>query len=145
MKALTALEASNLFLEHNEDLKMIQFGGLQDRMIALKELISSFEKKIEFLSQPFNPEMIAEFFQDWKKLPHNTQDAYTNGEITIWFSKENGDMLNLWDCGLVKSPRTINDFISDCNRAGVQLNIKPEIAEKFKIKWEQLNGSVYRW
>lgn len=91
----------------------------------LNEYIIWFDTLKEFYSQPFKPEMITELFEGWEgydghyyyKKQAIFDFGYTNYEI-----KSN---IN-W-----KIPRTLNDFISDCNRAGIELNWKPEIIKQY--------------
>lgn len=77
-----------------------------------------------FTQQPFKPELIAELFQ-YRLFGDNYKNVdgyfyiYVSGrEIEIDTGNETIDYGNYYVCGI---PRTIDEFISDCRRAGIEL------------------------
>ena len=76
-----------------------------------------------FLNQPFTPELIVEKFKGWVK--DNECDIYyykdTSNFIECKYDKKysvNGTMFLI--------PRTLADFINDCQRAGIELEFKEQ-------------------
>jgi len=73
-----------------------------------------------FLSSDFKPEMIGELFSGWNWSPDDEwyekgQDAIDTGHIMIYIKSD-------WvDC---QPWKTLNDFLSDCKRAGITLTYK---------------------
>ena len=75
----------------------------------------------EFYSQPFKPELITELFEGWKVTG------------TTYYPKERFNVVfddpiyyKIFDFSegydyLIMLPRTLDDFIRDCERAGVEL------------------------
>lgn len=74
--------------------------------------------------QPFKPELITELFEGWNK----DDDVYEHGDIFIDYDC-NADGLNMCFSGIsvVSIPRTLDEFISDCKRAGIELEAKGKV------------------
>jgi hypothetical protein len=90
----------------------------------------SFEIKVaNFLNRPFKPEMITELFEGFTK---NVEEGYT-------YKTQDGNdfQLRLSQTMLViyghfsGLPSVIDQFISDCQRAGIELDWKPEIVKEY--------------
>lgn len=108
-----------------------------------------------FYSTPFKPEMITELLEGWKENESDRDiDPVTNNIIGKYYEREKQPyfadicfpMLDVemfvkvaancgedWDTVDIEFlyPETLNDFISDCNRADIELNWKPEIITKY--------------
>ena len=150
-KAITFLES--VFTEYTEIFK----GGLNKPMLEQLELMKTgsiiftqrFEKLHKLYSQPFKPELIAELFHDWIT-------SYRTNKWKFSFTNRSSDYVDLpnpndpanGDCITYESkggecnfiiPKTLNDFISDCQRAGIELNWKPEILIKYFNQQENAN------
>ncbi len=121
MKALTFIEF------YKENIKNVGPAELEDNILAC-------DKYFDFVSQTFKPEMIIELFEGFEI--DNLEKfgvGYFYGLTGITFCKEEGEQM----CRhyFIKSiityelfmPTTLNDFISDCQRAGIDLELK----EKF--------------
>jgi len=90
-----------------------------------------------FYSQPFKPEMITELFENasqsfltlWVFSGKPNEEGYQNYNVEL------GHENYYYRCfGIVHkfpNPQTLNDFISDCQRAGIELTWKPEIINKY--------------
>jgi hypothetical protein len=87
---------------------------------------------INFYSQSFRPEMITEYFEGWESRSHNSF-IYHNikndckisiGKIIIIYYGLKGTLD-------IYTPTTLNDLISDCQRAGITREWKPEIETKY--------------
>ena len=114
----------------------------------------SIDAIANFYSQPFKPEMITELLEGWKENENEREyDACSETLVGRFYEKINAPydadiafpmldvsmdltiMVNCgedWD-GLKNSfiyPKTLNDFISDCQRAGIELTFKKEIEDK---------------
>jgi len=94
---------------------------------------------VDFYSQTFKPEMITELFEGWGLDKSVTYDFYLKKEgIVITMPNRddpaNGDFIKYEtiesEIGTTY-PETLNDLISDCNRAGIELTWKPEIIKKY--------------
>ena len=92
----------------------------------------TYRKVIDYekiVSQTFNPEMILELFDRFELSGYKryTHKAYN---VCISFGVDN---MYLSVYGILRStpinPKTINDFISDCTRAGIELEWKKGIWE----------------
>lgn len=81
---------------------------------------------LSFYSQPFRPELITELFEGWEliKVIDNYEFVFDSdknnsinlyGEIEIILYGEDILLSKYW------YPRTLDDFINDCQRAGIQL------------------------
>ncbi|MCX6154445.1 MAG: hypothetical protein NT007_09810 [Candidatus Kapabacteria bacterium] len=75
----------------------------------------------EFYSQPFKPEMITELFEGWKEVSVkndiNTVFKDDKDEICFWQDEKYYNIRFL----AVTNPETLDDFIRDCQRAGIEL------------------------
>lgn len=107
------------FLEwyKDTDINVIQTGFMKC------EHKPDLNKVADFYNTPFKPELITELFES----EHNW----------AWVNKENngGWHLEEDDFGNINSsdPVTLDHFISDCNRAGISLELKAEIKEKYGL------------
>lgn len=82
-----------------------------------------------FYSQQFKPELITELFEGWSKYQDDVYfDMINDTKITLdqnkvsgkqWIKYEN----NCW----YHLPETLNDFIRDCQRAGIELTWKVKV------------------
>lgn len=116
MKALTSLEfwnntvESEIWQEMDSDEK--------------NDFYDNAKKYNIFVSQPFRPQMITKLFERFEKVfeTHYKHKAYT---VQVSFGDCN---MYLSVNGLLVStptiPKTLNDFISECNRAGIELEWK---------------------
>lgn len=100
---------------------------LQFDLITVTEYLNLEEKADALYSQPFKPEMITELFEGWGQstiLRH-----YKNGKFEIICD---GERIAYYTPSITvnKQPQTLNDFISDCQRAGIELTFKKEIEDK---------------
>lgn len=98
-----------------------------------KDLSQLFEYQ-KFVSQPFRPEMIERLFEEFEK---STLKSFFSKSSIIRFHIpcENfycllPDKYSL-DYEVIRMPKTLNDFISDCQRAGIDL--------EFKVRVQKLN------
>ena len=115
MKAQTFLE---WFAGYIENHALTNDGDLTNTALT-------FHKLKDFYSQPFKPELITELFEGWKgECRIYFYDNKVSYEITIYVEPGN----NIYFGAL---PQTLNDFISDCNRAGSELEFKPEIVKEY--------------
>lgn len=81
-------------------------------------------------AKPFKPEMIM-MFKGWSETI-NESDSYSNYECNyqvdlIDYAILNNDKWHWFTC----LPPTIDQFISDCQRAGIALEWKKKIVEKY--------------
>jgi hypothetical protein len=88
----------------------------------------------DFYSQPFKPEMITELFEGTKQTIKDgwkwMYKSENNRAIYFAVNFTESHQYTISGYGWTK-PQTLNDFISDCNRAGIELNWKPEIITKY--------------
>ena len=112
MKAYSYLQLS--VMQHNDQLP--------DDYMDTMERIAVNKTPDEFYSQEFKPELITELFEGWEL---SEDGVYYNGDIFIDYDC-NGDGLNICYSGvsIVPMPRTLDDFITDCQRAGIELEWK---------------------
>lgn len=89
---------------------------------------------IDFYSQPFKPELITELFEGWVLAEYSKAEfgyfkTVINKHIAeIEFSEYYDDGLYQICCTktdqIIPKPRTLDDFINDCQRAGIELQFK---------------------
>jgi len=115
MKAQTFLE---WFAGYIENHALTNDGDLTNTALT-------FHKLKDFYSQPFKPELITELFEGWKYETDLYEGLYYNPKTSKIIRRDGDVGLNTY------APDTINDFISDCNRAGIELNWKPEIVKEY--------------
>ncbi len=84
----------------------------------------TYRKIQEFYSQKFRPEMIVEYFEGWECMVSADFDTYENTINTLF----NILISNEWityesmKCNFtIVHPENLNDFIRDCQRAGIEL------------------------
>jgi len=87
-----------------------------------------------FYSQPFKPELIVELFEDVRINQLTGGWVFNNGyfiEYIIDGNNRHYQIISLLklrndNIELVKTqmPRTLDDFINDCQRAGIELGFK---------------------
>ena len=137
MKAQTFLE---WFAGYIENHALTNDGDLTNTALT-------FHKLKDFYSQPFKPELITELFEGVKEiyLDCSTQKSFycPDHTIIIWFHKNSGyNGINYYDDGAEEYedyspahlhflPKTLNDFIVQCNCADIELNWKPEIIKEY--------------
>jgi hypothetical protein len=111
MEVLSYLE---LQLISNQDYVSLGYG----RYFFVNKILSIKS----FYSQPFKPELITELFAGWEFVTINSRKQYQNYIekdvlIIIAFNEYqyviNGVAYHI--------PRTLNDFINDASRAGIEL------------------------
>ena len=98
MKAMTALEAIERFIEAWD---------YADDHDERKAIVEDLRKNKDFLSQPFKPELVPELFEG--------EVIYNNGVIELGGYTEQ-------IC--IPNPKTLDQFISACQQAGIELVIK---------------------
>jgi len=95
-----------------------------------------------FYSQPFKPEMIAELFEGWTKGGDfaNQLIEFGDGHANHFSIETHWDINGDWSVAKylkhcsehrTTAPITLDVFISDCQRAGIELEWKPEIVDKY--------------
>jgi len=123
MKVLNYLEFRRLICFANEQEEAIQAQVYEYRI----NQIAGTMVVLDFYSQPFKPELITELFERWNKdlwdvelnKPYQTY-FYHNKKIVIRENK----YIEYWNetyCEDMHYPRTFDDFINDCQRAGIEL------------------------
>lgn len=100
--------------------------------------VMSIHKAYDLLSRPFKPEDITELFEGWEKLQwakglyqcKGKSQAYSQNGKMIY--DKMGDDFKLWRerCQTI-TPNTINQFISDCTRSGIELFWKDSIVKEY--------------
>jgi hypothetical protein len=109
----------------------------------------NLHEQINFYSQPFKPEMIVEFFEGWHKVGKG-EIYYVDGCDQYYFQYEidgkkfttsieffiaesaytiDGDYYKRFPNKF--NTLTLDHFISDCQRAGIELTFKIEIINKY--------------
>lgn len=125
MKVLSYLEYTDYVVSDITGLVYIQENIPPDLRVITP--ICSLDELMSFYSQPFRPELITELFEGWwydkakEKYLSNYED---NGKTSYLYLnicfETNYASYNI--CGIVLPfPRTLDDFITDCERAGIQL------------------------
>lgn len=93
------------------------------------------EKFKEFLAKKFETDMLNELFADWRGKDMITWKRFTNGEdIVLEIYADNYKVKNGGKTTEFPMPETINDFINDMQRTGVQLYWSIWIDENFEPK-----------
>jgi hypothetical protein len=121
------------YLEYGNKSNKMEYSD-EDREYSklLWDIADSYDMSLlDFYSQPFKPELICEFFEGWK---YSEQDI--NFDFCIDSAKQkillsiciNKYILINTDSGTdyldntyLFYPRTLDDFINDANRAGIEL------------------------
>lgn len=131
MKVLNFLE---MFKQTMNDPDIVKDGHIE----TYEYLLSIFNIDSELYSQPFKPEMITELFEGWSQdgsyyaSPlHIDNINYENKVYYLRFHwdkysivyKTKNDQHSIY-VGNNKIPRTLDDFINDCQRAGIKLERK---------------------
>jgi hypothetical protein len=93
----------------------------------------------KFYFQLFTHELITKYFEGWQ----NNKNWYGSGINDIYFypQEESGKINSSYEISLTKrgqaitilefwQPRTLDDFINDCQRAGIEL------------KWKEVNNDT---
>ena len=85
-----------------------------------------------FYSQPFKPEMITELFKGFL----STRYAIQNDQIVISKSVDEGWIVSFWKARprFVIQFGTLDNWITDCNRAGITLHWRKEIEERTVLR-----------
>lgn len=134
MKAVNYLDWSDKYFRANT------FDSIKIRVIS---------EKIVFYSQPFKPELITELFEGWEE--HFKQSDwsfmyfyYINNPYKYWqlgiknsneyylyyFKYVNGNSVITKNYDFYK-PTTLDDFIRDCQRAGIELTFNKKTVAKY--------------
>ena len=102
----------------------------------------SITQTLGFYLHPFKPEMITEYFEGWEDINNNEIYSHQNSNNTYFTVVMRGASYDYY-FKIYKNDNTelarhefnniqiIDNFISDCNRAGIKLTWKPEIVEKY--------------
>lgn len=124
MKAINFLEWCK-----NQDTSFRSVTG-----VAMKSACVVNQNILDFYSTPFRPELITEYFMAWEVFEDNFMKQWRDKEgnyfeaytVTYGFTsyKTEQEMI-------LPQANTLNDFISDCQRAGIELTFKPEIVERY--------------
>jgi len=141
MKAITFLE----WILNKQSSAWIIRGEHDENFYLNTDLV---DKVANFYSLPFKPELITELFEGWgehqNKIYSCRFDRIGKGSynniIEVFFSDKvdrisygNSIIRNHHPQNIVMSilPKSLNDFISDCQRAGIELTFKQEVINKF--------------
>lgn len=127
MKVLSYLEMINDNDDyHFEFLKFMESKGFS---IIGNQYYKGVAK---FYSQPFKPELITELFEGWvtdatdeSEYPYANYWYDSSSIISAEFGEYFDNNLYLLNQELILcKPRTLDDFINDCQRAGIELTWK---------------------
>ena len=109
------------YLELNE---IIEYGAIEDEIYEFycKRIGENYSQDgintlnmVDFYSQPFKPELITELFDI---IGHyHIFKGRGKGYYELW----NDNNQHIYRFPL---PRTLDDFITDCQRAGIELNLE---------------------
>lgn len=111
MKVLSYLEYSNK-------------GGIVDVALQIEKL--GWDGGVtDFFAQQFKPEMITELFEGWI-INRLEQFANLDYKINIYDRKKQIEYNNGNYIYYFAKPRTLDDFINDCERAGIELQWKEQ-------------------
>lgn len=132
MKAVT-------FLEYVKKCKSNHEAKEAKRGIINQALFDIYQAE-RFYSQPFKPELITELFEGLKLTKEKYFIVISCNDFIIEMAVESHPINSNYivydhkggNCINFIIPKTLNDFISDCQRAGIELTFKPEIKEKLK-------------
>jgi len=91
------------------------------------------EKFKEFLLGEFKTDMLNTLFADWREKDMLNWHRFTNGDDVVLEFYADNYVIKKGDIKL-SLPETINDFINDMRRAGVQLYWTIWIDENFEPK-----------
>jgi len=98
--------------------------GWCDKLIHISELYSI----------PFHQELIPEIFKYWHKSEFSN-DFVNVKDGCIWFRDSQytirTDKNNPLTGTILMTPRTVDDFVNDCSRVGIDLFWKEEIINKY--------------
>jgi len=120
----------------------------EDALSTFAERLNDIQNEAKFFNQPFKPEMITEYFDGWSREKPSMVDYYTvkgnvRSRIILWLQNRRYTLIKelienypAYPQGVINKiefmqPETLNDFIGDCIRVGIELNWKPEIAKKY--------------
>jgi hypothetical protein len=120
MKALTFLQ----FITIPSYTEMIEYTKcLPTESISYVDVLSVIQDVAHWYSQPFRPEMILEF-KGVTMSDLNRQDVYYFEDATIRFKTKRW-LIEFPNDLLITNPypRTLDDFINDCQRAGIELEV----------------------
>ena len=112
MTALSWIEFIELFYNGNHRSYMHKLG------LHINGQYPSLDVKTyaDFINQPFTPEMIVEKFKGWER-DCEYPNFYNDTSNKIRFT--NGDIYYINGIKFL-IPRTLSDFITDCQRAGIE-------------------------
>jgi len=132
MKVLSFLEYQDLTFQHPQEY-FDEFESILSQFIKWDEDSDGEWDILKFYSQPFKPEMIIELFQGWhidydegvwqnKKYPEKAIEFIINDDDSEWMLI---DYLTS-----IRKPRTLDEFITDCQRAGIELEWRGKKMDK---------------
>lgn len=99
--------------------------------------VNELGKVSVFYLTPFKPEMITELFEGWAEWFAEDKDfSYRSSECFVIQGLNDWEKISMYDelsnaSMSTNMPKTLNDLISDCQRAGIELTFKPEIVERY--------------
>lgn len=92
-------------------------------LINAANFYNIFYKLYEFYSQPFQPEMITEYFEGWQCQKESSPVYWYNGKTS--FTLEIDKYLGLHISKYL--PKTLSQFITNCIQANINLTWKEPI------------------
>lgn len=110
MKVLSYLECDKNSYNYHQFLKKLWAKVYPDKILNNIEI---------FYSQPFKPELITELFKGWG-LVHG-RFWHHEKRVCIWIK---GNYISYNRESSIKRPRTLDDFINDCQREEIELEWK---------------------
>lgn len=140
MKAQTFLEYFEQFnlLEKAQSISVYRGESnysYEEPYIYAPELYPLLEYQ-KFVSQPFRPEMIERLFEIIIREESGSKRyvKFYIADVVITFKYRSDN--SFFSYYIIETdkflfPKTLNDFISDCQRAGIDLEFKEEISRKF--------------
>lgn len=128
MKVLSFIEYTNLtFIESYE--YFIPFETFLSKHIKWSENEDGEWDILKFYSQSFKPELIVELFEGWNKIndKHYDNFKYTDSAHidkdyqSLHFTRTYMEVTYKCQTKRFYIPRTLDDFINDTQRAGIEL------------------------
>jgi hypothetical protein len=123
------------------------FNGVGTAIEGIQTVTMKMQTVSNFYSQTFKPELITELFEGWelKETNYKTFNLYLEiqKDVSYWWAIiRNNKSENCYEIRRIYLaserfflkgiyPQTLDHFITDCQRAGIELTWKPEVINKY--------------
>ena len=123
MKVYDYMTLQSIIIGIDDDLDVLDYLDYLEEKFGIEDIIE------DFYNLPFTPDLITKFFKGWEVDDCSDYDLaeFTNNNNSIEFGEYHDEDLYQIEtnesCYIISKPIVLNDFIRDCKRYKIELEM----------------------